>query len=441
METEEERQLRRRKRIEQLKREKRRVEFVQKWGIVAVPVFAVVVVGLLIASAFSSGKDGEAGRDEGGTNAVAFGDTSKDQNSEMKDKDGGVVDIGGESGAGEEEADMEGGSSAGEGENDTGTLAVVRRKGNPMARLNLGLSEGGEDVPTSGTGDETMAENPEDSMLAGKVAFFEAHENDNTMEFDETIISQYGVLIDVEDGAVLAQKAARERMNPASMTKVLTLLVAAEHITEEDLDVTVPITIDITDYCFINECSITGYELDEEVSVRDLLYGTILPSGADSSLALAKYVSGSHEAFVDLMNEKVAELGLAETTHFTNCVGLYDEAHYTTAYDMAVILKAAADNDFCREILSARTYTTTFTEEHPEGLLISNWFLRRIEDRDTHGEVLCGKTGFVDESGSCAASLARGNNGKEYLCVTANSTSAWKCIADQVALYQNFIPE
>ena len=239
----------------------------------------------------------------------------------------------------------------------------------------------------------------------------------------------------------MAQKEAYERMNPASMTKILTLLVAAEHLTEADLEVKVPITIDITDYCYVNGCSVTGYALDEEVPVLDLLYGTILPSGADSSLALAKYVSGSHEAFVELMNEKVDELGLAETTHFTNCVGLYDEAHYTTAYDMAVIMKAAADDAFCREILSARTYITSVTKQHPEGLVISNWFLRRIEDRDTHGEILCGKTGFVDQSGSCAASLAVGNDGKEYLCVTGNSTSSWKCIADQVALYQNFIPE
>ena len=91
--------------------------------------------------------------------------------------------------------------------------------------------------------------------------------------------------------------------------------------------------------------------------------------------------------------------------------------------------------------MSARTYTTTFTKQHPEGLVISNWFLRRIEDKDTHGEILCGKTGFVDQSGSCAASLAVGNDGREYLCVTGNSTSSWKCISDQVMLYQNFIPE
>ena len=317
---------------------------------------------------------------------------------------------------------------------------TARRKGSQRAWETVDFPEDADIMPAGGPG-EAAAGDEGEGMLAGKTPYFEPHDSESTAEFDETIISQYGILIDAQDGMILAQKGARERMNPASMTKILTLLVAAEHLTEADLDVTVPITIDITDYCFVNECSVTGYALDEEVPVRDLLYGTILPSGADSSLALAKYVAGSHEAFVGLMNEKVAELGLAETTHFTNCVGLYDEAHYTTAYDMAVIMKAAADDAFCREILSARTYTTTFTKQHPEGLVISNWFLRRIEDKDTHGEILCGKTGFVDQSGSCAASLAVGNDGREYLCVTGNSTSSWKCISDQVMLYQNFIPE
>ncbi len=261
-----------------------------------------------------------------------------------------------------------------------------------------------------------------------------------TAGFSETILSEYGVFIDAQSGEILAQKEAYTRMNPASMTKMLTILVAAEHLTAEDLEKTATITIDITDYSYVNDCSNTGYALDEEVTVRDLFYGTILPSGADSALALAIYVAGSHEAFVDLMNEKLVQMGLGETSHFTNCVGVYDEAHYSTAYDMAVILKATVDNPFCREVMAAHTYTTSLTEEHPEGLLISNWFLRRIEDKDTHGEVLCAKTGYVDQAGSCAASLGRDEEGKEYLCVTAGSNSTWTCIYDQVELYQTFLP-
>ena len=264
--------------------------------------------------------------------------------------------------------------------------------------------------------------------------------SEDTQGFSETILSEYGIFIDAQSGAILAQKDAYVRMNPASMTKMLTVLVAAEHLTEEDLDKTVPITIDITDYSYSHDCSNTGYNLDEEVTVRDLFYGTILPSGADSALALAVYVAGSHEAFVDMMNEKLVQMGLGKTSHFTNCVGVYDEEHYSTAYDMAVILKATVDNPFCRDVMSAHTYTTSLTEQHPEGLLISNWFLRRIEDRDTHGEVLCAKTGYVDQSGSCAASLGVDSDGREYLCVTAGSVSTWTCIADQVELYQKFLP-
>lgn len=265
----------------------------------------------------------------------------------------------------------------------------------------------------------------------------EALPTNATTSFNGEVVSTNGLIIDVEEAKILAQKGSDVKMSPASMTKILTLLVAAENV--ENLDDKFTVTIDITDYSYVNDCSNTGFEVDEVVTVRDLMYGTILPSGADAALGLAIYVAGSHEAFVDMMNEKLDELGLSDTAHFTNCVGLYDEKHYCTMYDMAVIMKAAADNEICREVMSAKTYTTSVTPQHPEGIIISNWFLRRIEDKDTHGEVLYAKTGFVAESGSCAASYARGNDGKEYICVTANSTSSWRCIYDHVALYQQFL--
>lgn len=270
---------------------------------------------------------------------------------------------------------------------------------------------------------------------------FEAHKTEKTEKFPKSVVSSRGILIDVESGDILAAKGAHKRIVPASMTKILTVLVAAEHITPGQMDDKVEITIDITDYSYRNDCSNTGYEVGEKVTVRDLFYGTILPSGADSAVALATYVAGSHEKFVDMMNEKLEEMGLSETTHFTNCVGLYDEDHYSTPYDMAMIIKAATDNEWVREVMSTHTYTTSKTKQHKEGLTVSNWFLRRIEDKDTYGEVLCAKTGFVAQSGSCAASLAADKNGKEYICVTAGSTSSWRCIYDHVELYQKYLPE
>ncbi len=265
-----------------------------------------------------------------------------------------------------------------------------------------------------------------------------AQSDENTIGSIGDSVSENIIFIDVESGRILAQQEARMRISPASMTKILTVLVAAEHIT--DADDTFEITIDITDYSFLNKCSNAGFEVGERVTVRDLFYGTVLPSGADAAVGLAKYVSGSQEEFVKLMNDKLEELGLSKTSHFTNCVGIYEENHYSTVYDMAVIMKAAYDNPFCREVLSRHIYTSSPTAEHPDGITMSNIFLRRIEDRDTHGEVLCAKTGFVDQSGSCAASLSVGNDGKLYICVSAHSTSSWRCIRDHVAFYQYFLP-
>lgn len=251
-------------------------------------------------------------------------------------------------------------------------------------------------------------------------------------------MSDHAVLINANTGEIVAGKNWEGPIVPASMTKILTVLVAAEHLGPAALDEPFTVTIDDTDYSYRNDGSAAGFGIDETVTVRDLFYGTILPSGADAASALARRTAGSREAFADLMNQKLAELGLADTAHFTNCVGLYDAGHYCTLTDMAMILKAAVENDICREVLSAHTWTTTATEQHPEGITISNWFLRRIEDKDTHGEVRCAKTGFVKESRNCAASWHIASDGTDWICVTAGAHSAWRCIYDHVDIYQKF---
>lgn len=240
---------------------------------------------------------------------------------------------------------------------------------------------------------------------------------------------------------ITAKRGAKQRISPASMTKVLTILVAAESITEEQLDDKMTITLEMTDYAYMNDCSTVGFLDGEEVTVRDLLYGTILPSGGDAALGLAIYVAGSHEAFVEKMNKKLEILGIADSSHFTNSVGLYDKEHYSTVYDMAVIMRAALENELCKEILTTRIYTTSETVQHPEGITISNWFIRRIEDKDNEsgGDVLGAKTGFVVQSRNCAVSY--GIFGKEdtpYICVTAGSTSGWNCIYDHVEIYTRY---
>lgn len=257
--------------------------------------------------------------------------------------------------------------------------------------------------------------------------------------YNEEIISENAILVDESTGKIVASKKAKERISPASMTKVLTILVAAENLTKEQLDDTFVITREITDYGYVNDLSAVGFLDGEKVTIKDLFYGTILPSGADAAIGLATYVAGSQEAFVEMMNEKLKELGLADTSHYTNCVGLYDKEHYSTVYDMAVIMKAAVENEFCKKVLSEHNYTTASTTEHPEGINISNWFLRRIEDKDTGGEVLCAKTGYVMQSKNCAVSYGTFADGSPYICVTAGSSSSWRCIYDHVEIYNQYV--
>ena len=269
---------------------------------------------------------------------------------------------------------------------------------------------------------------------------YSAHVDGNTLYLGGELPSAHAIVIDLNTGTILAQKAANTQISPASMTKILTLLVAAEHLEESRLRDTVTIDLEITDYCFKNDCSVAGFELDEAVPVEDLLYGCILPSGAEASLALARYVAGSHEAFVELMNEKAEQLGLRATARFSNCVGLYNEDNVCTVYDMAMILKAALDNDLARTVLTTKIYEIPANEFHEEGMILSNWFLRRIEDHICQGvEVLGAKTGYVDESGNCAASYAETAAGGHFLCVTADTVSAWQCIRDHVQLYGTYV--
>ena len=287
----------------------------------------------------------------------------------------------------------------------------------------------------------TPEEEQEEPEVKKETPVYQFTENEQTCGiYAEEVISTHGILIDESTDTIVAAKGARERISPASMTKVLTVLVAAENITEEQLEDTFTMTLEITDYSYVNDCSNVGFLDGELVKVRDLFYGTILPSGGDAAVGLATYVAGSHEAFVEMMNEKLEALGLSDTAHFTNCVGLYDENHYCTVYDMAIIMKAALQNELCRKVLGEKHYVTSPTQEHPEGIGISNWFLRRIEDKETGGEVLGAKTGFVAQSGSCAVSYSMSDSGTPYICVTAGSTSSWRCIYDHVEIYNRYVP-
>lgn len=427
-ESEEERRLRRRRRLEEMKREKQRALFIQRR---VVPVAAVVIFFVMALGTYKllQGIHRSETDNSGGQVAVAgSGNQEKGEyrvvtmpSGEPGAQDGSEA---GEPGTSQpEEPGAQDGSEAGEGERP--------QKGRPDRPGNTEDENGGGEAPDV----------PEEPTVYAAVS------TASTVGFADSIVSEYGVVIDVENSTILAQKGANTRISPASMTKVLTLLTAADALglNGEDwanspvLDDTFTITIEITDYSFSNDCSCVGFEVGEEVTVRDLFYGTIVPSGADAAVGLACYVAGSHEAFVELMNKKAESLGLTESSHFTNCVGLYDENLYSTVYDIAVILKTAADNPFCRDVLSARAYNTSSTEQHPEGIVVTSRFLRTIDKMDIHGKVLCAKTGYVSQAKSCAASLAADMYGKEYICVTATSSNTPQCIEDHAELYRTWL--
>lgn len=413
---EEERRRRRALRIQQMKKEKERSILIWKCVKIAAPTLLLLVVAIcIVANAVGRGK----------TENRAFAQSYKHDTALCDGKDALFF----------RETVPEVLLADGSPQAGTATNVAVQDANGAGAVQVADVAEGATEQNVS----SPSVTNPGDNMAeTGSGLAYSAEATEDTLYLGEDIVSTHALLIDLETDEILAMKDAYSTISPASMTKVLTILVAAEHITEAQLDDTFTMTLEITDYGFIHDCSNAGFLDGEVITVRDLFYGTILPSGADAAVGLAVYVAGSHEAFVEMMNDKLSELGLSDTAHVTNCVGIYDEEHYCTTYDMAVIMKAALENEICREVMTAHTYTTSFTEQHPEGILISNWFLRRIEDKDTGGEVICAKTGFVNQSGSCAVSYGIDNGGKEYICVTANATSSWKCIYDHVALYKKF---
>ena len=265
----------------------------------------------------------------------------------------------------------------------------------------------------------------------------EPQASEETKTLDLELYSSAAVLVDVQTGTVLAEKGMDEKMYPASMTKIMTLLVAAENL--PDLDATFTMTQAIIDPLYLAGASMAGFVNGETVTMRDLLYSAVVPSGAEATEALAQAVAGGEEAFVAMMNEKAAALGLTNT-HFMNTSGLHDENHYSTAREIALILQAALQNETCAEILSAENYRASETEQHPDGLAMTNKFLYRVHHEYSLGgaEITAAKTGYTAEAMNCCASAGTTPDGRSVICVTANAWTGDFCIEDHIALYTKY---
>lgn len=327
-------------------------------------------------------RDGEGSLADGGSGSGAGNDSLSADGSDYEIRDDSPADGSGNGNGGDTDS---GSTGSGNGSDDTGSgSADIENSANADTGSNSG----------SGTG----------AVFAGA---------DLTQ-----LNSPNALLMDASTGEVLAEHDGYERIYPASMTKIMTALLAVENTDNLNERITMP--YDIYDRLYAEEASMAGFQPGEEAALRELLYGILLPSGAECCITFANRIAGSEEAFVGMMNSRAAELGMKDT-HFCNCTGLHDADHYSTAADIAALLWYALGSESFREAFTAHRYSVMPTAQHPEGFTFFSTMFQYMEsDAVTGGQILGGKTGYTGEAGQCLASLAS-VNGREYILVTAGA--------------------
>ena len=263
----------------------------------------------------------------------------------------------------------------------------------------------------------------------------------------DAINSDAAIIVDVTDSKILASRRGSQMIYPASMTKVMTLIVIVENLqSESSLGDVITISKEY------GENSGYGLKVGEKLTVKDLMYVAILQSDGLACLELADYIAGSEANFVKLMNKKVEELGLLEgdaennpSTMFRNCTGLHESYHYSTPYDMAVIMAYAMKNPLCADVLSALSYKPSDNFRPGEGCTFWSTLLHnRLNDGSTQpqkAEIIAGKTGFTekDTSGFCIVTYAKGDNGHYYVSVTAKAESWVANVDDILTVYNTYV--
>ncbi|MFS0615138.1 D-alanyl-D-alanine carboxypeptidase family protein [Lederbergia ruris] len=250
--------------------------------------------------------------------------------------------------------------------------------------------------------------------------------------------SSHVILIRLEDQTILMQKSSEEKIYPASLTKMMTAIVAIENLT--NLQKEIQLTHNTFNGLYSANASMAGFQPGEKVRAIDLLYGVMLPSGAEACIGLADQIAGSEQDFVTMMNQKAAELGMYNT-HFENTTGLHNKSHYTTVKDLAILLNYALKNKTFREIFTSSRHSTQPTNKHPEGITFYSTMFEKLNNQNIiGGEILGGKTGYTDEAGLCLASLAKVGN-QEYILITAGAKgdihSEQYNITDALAVYNS----
>ena len=219
------------------------------------------------------------------------------------------------------------------------------------------------------------------------------------------------ILIDGDTGKILYEKNADEKAYPASTTKIMTALITLDVLEQYDSPIEQKITVPESAQGV--EGSSMYLKAGEKISIEDLLYGLMLVSGNDAAVALAEIIGGSQENFVAMMNDKASELGCRDT-HFVNPHGLFDEDHYTTARDMAIIACEAMKNETLRKIAAAKTWRAERQE--------SDYLTFANKNKTVH-EFAGGngiKIGYTEASGRTLVASAR-RNGRTMICVVMSA--------------------
>ena len=229
---------------------------------------------------------------------------------------------------------------------------------------------------------------------------------------DLDLFCTHAVLLDANHGEILYNMRANEKAYPASITKIMTALLVLEAIEYGQLSLDTQLTAGETRMQSVTSSYVNGnIKLGEVLTVEELLYMTLLPSYADACNILAVAVDGTIEDFVDHMNRKAAELG-CQNTHFTNPVGIHNENHYSTPYDLALIMKACLEYDTYLEISQAPKHTVPATdmsgprEIYNTNALVSTW----NHSGYIYDKCIAGKTGNTDEAGRCLIAAAEDND-------------------------------
>ncbi|MCC8024340.1 MAG: serine hydrolase [Clostridium sp.] len=233
--------------------------------------------------------------------------------------------------------------------------------------------------------------------------------------------SEAAALFDISDREVYYSKNPFERLYPASITKVMTALVAIKHA---DLKERVLVTEDAV----ITEAGATlcGIRPGDTLTMEQLLYGLMLPSGNDAGAAIAVHMADSIEGFADMMNEEAASLG-ATGTHFMNPHGLNDPDHYTTAYDLYLIFNEALKYPVFRQIIGASAFTANYHDKNSQPVSKTwkggNWFMTGERETPEGLTVFGGKTGTTQAAGYCLIMGTRGPDDREYISVVLKADS------------------